>query len=373
MRCAHIAGTNGKGSVAEYLSAILTAAGQRCGCYTSPHILSPEERIRIGKEPIGSEELSALLGEVKEKGLAVNGSLFAQYTAAALLWFERRGADIAVIETGLGGRLDPTNVIIPEVTVLTPVDFDHTELLGSTLAQIAAEKCGIIKPGVPVISARQKPEARKVITDECARKGSPLTVADGAEGISRSLNGQTFIFEGVEYRVASIGAAQPDNAALAVLAAKRLGAGEESIKNGLKGAKLECRTQYLPGSPDILLDGAHNPASVDMLKETLFEYFPDEDKTLLFACMRDKDHRAMIKSLDGLFSGVFVTRAQTQRGEAPEKLAESFGGGCVVEEDAAAAFEKAMRRAKERNGLLVVCGSFYLAGKVLKILRDKAI
>mgnify|MGYP000853421061 FL=1 len=154
MKYVHIAGTNGKGSAAEYIYQIISAAGETCGLFTSPHLVSPTERFRANGRQISAAELDALLREVEQKKLAVNDSLFAAYTAAALLCFERLGLSYAVLETGLGGRLDPTNVVTPEISVLTAIGCDHVGLLGDTIEKIASEKAGIIKPGVPVVSAR---------------------------------------------------------------------------------------------------------------------------------------------------------------------------------------------------------------------------
>ncbi len=371
MKYVHIAGTNGKGSVAEYISSIFTAAGVRCGCYTSPHLVSHTERMRIGSEHIGDEELCSLLDEVKEKRLAVNETLFAAYTAAALLWFERRDADIAVIETGLGGRLDPTNIIQPSVVVLTSIDYDHMELLGDTIEKIAEEKCGIIKPGVPVVSAAQCEDAVNVISSHCKRKNAPLRFARPAEILSSGHVGQTFSFEGDEYFISAIGSGQPDNAALATLAAKQMGIGSESIKSGLAAAKLKCRAQYITGSPDILLDGAHNEAAITSLLKTLELHFGGRKKVLLFACMKDKDYAAIIKSLKGVFESVVVTLADEARGADPHTLCRVFSDFvmCTAERDIRAAFETARKEAAEQDAMLVVCGSFYLAGKILEIFQ----
>lgn len=374
MKYVHIAGTNGKGSVTEYISSILTAAGYRCGCYTSPHLVSPTERIRIDGKYIGEAELNSLLGEVNEKRLAANDSLFAAYTAAAVLWFEREIADFAVMETGLGGRLDPTNRIQPSVVVLTTIDYDHTDILGDTLEQIAEEKCGIIKPGVPVVSAMHREEAVKVIVSHCKQKGSPLRFIKPAEMITSSVEGQSFECCGDEYTVNSIGSMQPQNAALAILAAKELGINPEAIKAGLSSTRLKCRVQYVPGEPDIIIDGGHNAGAIDELLSTLGAHFHGRDKVLLFACMKDKDYAAIINKLKGVSSEVIVTKVDDTRGAAPEVLCELFSGftECAAEEDPEYAFCKAKHIAIKRNALLVVCGSFYLAGFVYSRINQNA-
>ena len=247
MKYIHIAGTNGKGSVAEYLSCILLSAWNRCGCYTSPHLVSHTERIRVGNEYISEEELGALLTEVKERGLVANETLFSAYTAAALLWFARKDAAYAVIETGLGGRLDPTNKIAPSLTILTSIDYDHTDMLGSDLKSIAMEKCGIIKNGVPVISPIQRSEVEKVIRETCEDLNAPLHFTAPVKVENRALWGQVFNFEGDDYLIGSIGLIQPEDAALAIKAAKILDIDPGSIKTGIMYTSLRGRTQYIPG------------------------------------------------------------------------------------------------------------------------------
>lgn len=371
MKYVHIAGTNGKGSVAEYISSIIIAAGYRCGCFTSPHIVSETERMRINGECISRQELDSLLREVKDNGLAVNETPFAAYTAAALLWFERQGVDIAVMETGLGGRLDPTNVIQPSVVVLTSIDYDHMNVLGGSLAEIAAEKCGIIKPGVPVVSAAQHSEAVKVIYEHCRERKAPLKFVRPVKVLSSSVDGQAFISDGEEYFINAIGKSQPQNAALAAMAAKQLGIDDESIKKGVACAQLFCRIEYIKGSPDIILDGAHNAAAMDELILTLDRHFPGGNFVLLFACMKDKDYNAIIEKLGRVFNKAFITRADRERGASPEALCERFPLyiKCTVEQDATAAFDMAKAQAQSDGALLVVCGSFYLAGLVSDILK----
>lgn len=371
MKFVHIAGTNGKGSVAEYMSNILTDSGQRCGCYTSPHLISPVERIRIDGECITEGELERLLKEAQGKKLAVNDTRFAAYTAAALLWFSKNNVETAVMETGLGGRLDPTNYIQPDVTILTSIDYDHMDVLGNTLESIAKEKCGIIKPGVPVVSAVQHEAVKEIIISACRDKGAPLEFAENVEYKADGLNGQLFSFDGDEYFINSIGINQPENAAISILAAKRLGVGHEAIRKGLKNTKIPCRTQYIQGSPDILLDGGHNPAAIETLLRTLEKYFPEREKVLLFACMKDKDYHTIINRMRGVFSKVIVTQAEETRGVPVEELKELFSGSvqCIADKDPKDAFRRAEDEASDSGVLLVVSGSFYLAGAVYSIIN----
>ncbi len=367
MRYVHIAGTNGKGSAAEYISEIIMAAGKRCGCFTSPHLVSPTERFRVNGKAIGAAELEALLEEVAQKGLAVNETLFAAYTAAALMWFERLNVDYAVMETGLGGRMDPTNVIMPEVTVLTAIGYDHMDVLGDTIEKIAAEKAGIIKPGVPVVSARQLPEAEAVIREEAQRNGAPMYIAPPVKLLSASLEGQIFEADGQRYQIRGIGDMQPEAASLALRAARVMGFGEYAINKGIARTALLCRTQYIPGPPDMLLDGAHNGPAVEALCRALDRYFSDRRKVLMFACMKDKDYTDMVEQLAPRFERVIVTSADAARGVEPMTLKTLFSvyTECAIEEYAGTAFEKASGFAVKSSGLLVVCGSFYLAGRFI--------
>lgn len=373
MKYVHIAGTNGKGSVAEYISEIIIASGNSCACFTSPHLVSPCERLRIDGKCIEENELNNLLIEVKEKSLASNDSLFASYTAAALLWFSRMGTEFAVIETGLGGRLDPTNCIKPDVVILTPIDYDHINLLGERLGQIAKEKCGIIKRGVPVVSAKQHKEARQVIVSKCKNTESSLMFADEINILLSSLDGQKFRFDNNDYSIRSIGKYQPENAALAILAAKTLGFGGKAISSGLRNTRLKCRTQYFSADPNMIIDGAHNSASIEMLMNTLKKHFKNIKKVLLFACMKDKDYKTMISKLGSSFSGVIVTRVDENRGESPKTLSKYFSRytNCTIEEDSSKAFHEAKDAAKIEGALLIVCGSFYLAGAVSGFLEPK--
>ncbi len=435
MRFVHVAGTNGKGSVSEYIYRILMAAGKSTGCFTSPHLVSPTERIRLNGQDIPMAEYDAGMAEAAERKLAVNDTLFAQQTAAALLWLEKNGAEYAVIETGLGGRKDATNVLSPEVTVLTSIGIDHTDILGTTLEQIAYDKCGIIKPGVPVVSAPQHRLVADMIADTCKQKGSMLHIvedvtspegcnksltslpqmrevarsaggsdksgpilshflspsrlsatAPSSEGannrgsltprgvcvISCGLSGQTFEFQGESYNIRMIGAVQPVNAAMAILAARTLGLPKAAIHQGLKDAMVPCRTQYISGMPDMLLDGAHNTPAIEMLLQTLDQHFAGREVALLFACMRNKDYAGMAQRLGPRCRKAFVTNVDLERGMDTVTLQSLFAAhtDCAAEDDAERAYELAREYACEHDALLLVCGSLYLAGRVWGKLRD---
>jgi len=370
MKYIHIAGTNGKGSTAEYLYRIIMAAGKRCGCFTSPHLISPNERLRADGCCIEKGEYDALLFKVREKKLPVNETLFAAQTAAALVWFERLGLEYAVLETGLGGRLDPTNVVQPVLSLLTAIDYDHTNILGKTLEQIAYEKSGIIKKGVPVLSVPQHPDVAAVIAAHCEKADTQLVTLPHISIVSASLEGLKFKFEGQVFDIGALGSHQAQNAALALLAARQLGMPDDAIYRGLADTRLFCRAQFIKGGPDMLLDGAHNSAAVDALLGVLSDYFRRREKILLFACMADKDYEVMADKLAPHFTNVFVTQADYQRGADADSLQKLFAQhtACEAVQDSLQAFYAAKKAADEKDMLLVAAGSFYLAGRILPLV-----
>lgn len=369
----HIAGTNGKGSVAEYISSILMADGKRCGVFTSPHLISPTERMRINGRCIGEPELNALMAEVRHNNRAKNDSLFAAYTAAASLWFKRENVDAIVWETGLGGRLDPTNEVSPDVVVLTSIDIDHTNVLGADIESIAAEKCGIIKTGMPVVSARQHPAVASIIKTHSRRKRAPLTFAIVTHIVSSSINGQVFAYKGNTYTIRAIGSVQPSNAAVAVACAQKLDVCEHAIQKGLARTQLISRMQYIPGNPPMLVDGAHNAASAKALAQTLSQHFAHKPKVLLFACMKDKQVGAMAQALSGHFDYAVLTQADEDRGADIVMLQARFNSinHCITEQDTDVAYKSATALAKSMDALLVICGSFYLTGRILGVISSK--
>ncbi len=368
MKYVHIAGTNGKGSVAEYINRILIAAGKKCGCFTSPHIVSRAERIKIGGQNIDEHIFDELIEYVKQKGLALNDTLFAAQTAAALVWFERQEVEYAVLETGVGGRLDPTNCIKPKISVITPISLDHVNMLGSTLSKIAHEKSGIIKANVPVVSAVQPPDVMSVIRQHCAKNGAQLLQVPPVRVLSRSVDAQTFEMDGGIYTISAMGEHQAQNAAIAVCAAQRLGITGDAILRGLAQTRLRCRMQLFSGKPDMLIDGAHNVAATDALIKVLDTHFINRRKILLFACMADKDYASMIKKLSPEFFSVFTTKVAGDRGMDAERLSNLFRCNAIAENNPVNAFYAAREKALNFGALLVVAGSFYLAGIVEPII-----
>ena len=317
LRFVHLAGTKGKGSTAAMIARMLMAAGRRVGLYTSPHLITFRERMRVNGEMISEEEFArqveGVVAAIEALRDSTSGppSFFEVLTLVAVQWFAQQHAEVVVLETGLGGRLDATNVFTPLATAITTLAVDHTSELGDTLAQIAGEKAGIIKPGVPVVSAPQLAEAAAVIARVANEVGSPLYRV-GHElrllpGGRISLSGQRFSLAGRlddyrDLRCPLLGEHQRVNAAVAVGLAECLReAGEplsaEAIRTGLARVVWPGRLQILQDAPLLLLDGAHDPAAIAALLTALEQYFPARPRRFVLAFLRDKDWPRMLAQL----------------------------------------------------------------------------
>lgn len=370
MKYIHVAGTNGKGSTSEFISSIIMASGASCGCFTSPHLFSPVERFRLNGKCIDENTLNDLMEYVEKKNLAVNETLFAKYTAAAFEWYKTTNPDYVVLETGLGGKYDPTNVTGDKLAVLTSISLDHMQYLGEDIKDIAAEKCGIIKEGNTVISSSQTDEVKTVIVKESRKKNADLTFAEIPKIISTSLKGQTFQYKGEEYSIKALGKYQLLNSAIAIECAIKLGISSDSIKKGLLNTRIKARAQYVPGNPPMFIDGAHNPGAMSMLIDTLKTHFSNKEKVLLFGCMQDKDYHKMIDLMAGEFLEAVIVSADIQRGADVHELQRLFSTHtpAKAELDIPSGLAAAKEAAINKDALLVVCGSFYLAGS--KYIQD---
>ena len=317
LRFVHITGTNGKGSTAAMLAAVLTAAGYSTGLFTSPHLRRYNERIRVDGREISDGELSALLEEVRPllARLGEKPSQFELLTALGLLYFQRKGCDLAVLEVGMGGRLDPTNVIpVPEAAVITAVGLDHTAYLGTTVPQVAGEKAGIIKPGCEVILSHQNREVLDVVAARCADTGARLTVTapEALTVTAHSLDGQRFSYrDRQDLRIALLGPYQTQNASAALDAADALRRRgwtipEEALRRGLASASWPGRFEVLQRSPAVLVDGAHNPNGAAALADCLRTCLPNRPVTFVMGVMADKDSAGMLDLMAPLAKS-FVT------------------------------------------------------------------
>lgn len=393
----HIGGTNGKGSTAAMLDAILRAAGCRTGLYTSPHLLSFTERIRVDGEPIGEAEIVALTDRLRalcsthfapETTSCVDDRLphptfFELTTAMAFLHFRRRAVEAAVIEVGLGGRLDATNVIQPRVAVITNIALEHQEYLGRTLAEIAGEKAGIIKTGTPIVTAAGG-DALSVIRQAAARLRAPvISVPESYRWVVRDsgLEGHTFDLEGPRERYEALrvplpGRHQIENAVLAVAAAEAaqdrgFSLDAAAIRRGLAEAAWPGRLQVVQDRPRIILDGAHNPAGTEALAAFLTEHRSALGRlVLIFGVLQDKDWEAMLGLLAPLADEIVLTHPPSARGADPAMLAPAarrYATATIATEP-----EKALARAREAartEDTILVAGSLYTVAAVLRILR----
>ena len=377
MRLVQIGGTNGKGSASAMLAAMLHAAGLRTGLYTSPHLRSVRERIRVDGRCIAEDDLADGVDALGTLFARLDATVFEATTALALDHFARAGVEVAVLEVGLGGRLDATTVGRPHVSVLTRIDYDHQALLGDTLARIAWDKAHIIRSGVAV-SARQDPEAETPIGERAAAVGVPLLLEGRELGVSvreASLDGQRLDLIGPDWRIedarcALLGPHQPSNALVAVAAARVMGAGEAAIRRGLAEVRWPGRFQVLAGSPTVILDGAHNPGGARALAASLRAYFPGRPVAFVLGISADKDLAGILSPLLPLAERVVFTAANSPRAADPESLRELARhlGPLPGERLAVAARPAdALARLRQESPHALVCaaGSLFLLGELL--------
>jgi dihydrofolate synthase/folylpolyglutamate synthase len=378
-----VAGTNGKGSVVAYADAALRASGLRVGRYTSPHLLRVHERIAVDGRPIGDPELDLAIAEVGAAAdrlvaaglLRAHPTYFEALTAAAFLHFRRRRVDVAVLEVGLGGRLDATNVSDPLASAITSIDLDHQAFLGHTLARIAREKAGVLRRGRETILGPLPPAARRTVAAAARRRGARLVDAmRGAEvrATRRGIDVRTPERHYLQLRPLP-GAHQVQNLVVALRlleAARRAGLpiDLDAAGSGINRTRWRGRLQWIPGRPRILLDGAHNPAGARALASYLRGIGPF---VLVFGVMRDKDVAGMSATLFPLAQEVVLTRPAVRRAATPAEIARRAGRaarGAHRESDPVRALRLA-RRLAGRDGTVVVAGSLYLVGAVLQAVR----
>ncbi len=335
----HIAGTKGKGSVAAHTASALQAAGYKTGLYTSPHLEDFRERIQVSGAWISESDFVAEAQRLQNQVDGLPGlTSYELQTALAFLYFSSQQVDCAVIEVGMGGRLDSTNILTPLVSVITNISYDHTAILGNTLAEIAGEKGGIIKPGVSVVSAPQQPEALAKLRQIAQAQDSPfMLIGDDIlfEPLSHTLEGQDFRLteEGsgpVALSTRLLGRHQVENAATAygvLQVANRAGlpVDEEAIRTGFASVRWPGRFEIFSGPPTVVMDGAHNRYSAKMLAETVWDVFPGRRVVLVFGASEDKDIAGMFAELLPVVSDVYLVQANHPRAATPEKLAELMG------------------------------------------------
>jgi dihydrofolate synthase/folylpolyglutamate synthase len=369
----HVAGTNGKGSVCAMIDSICRAQGYHSGLFISPHLVTFRERIRINGEMISEDAVADGLTMIRDliADWDPHPTFFEVTTALALKHFSEARIDVVVLETGLGGRLDATNAVQSDVSVITPIGLDHEEWLGNTVAQIAGEKAGIIKPGVPIVSAPQRPEAEQVIRARAAECGAPLQFIN--EIYDRS-------------PVALRGEYQKQNAAVTIAAvqAANIQVGERAIVRGL--AAIEWPARFQKWDERIIIDGAHNPSAARILAQTWREVLRDQKATLVLAVLSDKDLHDICEALAPIAESVLLPKIRSERAAPPELLAQFFRSitsGCRAGASPAGnrrgcptisittSIGEALDRARAKPNPILITGSLHFAGEVLAHLRGE--
>ena len=400
----HVAGTNGKGSTCAMIASILRSAGFKVGLYISPYLEVFNERMQVNGENISNEDLARLTEKVREKVFYMreNGlgspTEFEVVTAIGFSYFKEQAVDFLVLEVGMGGRLDATNVVTPLVSVITPISMDHQQYLGSTLRDISREKCGIIKQGVPVVTAPQEDEAMAVIEDTCRERNCSLTkvinssvsrspdtisyrfVNGGIKGMTFDLYTPKTDYPGLQ--IGLMGRHQLDNAATAVAAVEPLGnsgvnLSREAIYKGLKGARWPGRLEIMKEKPTVLIDGAHNIAGIKTLKAVLEEYFYDRKKILVVGILEDKDYTEMLEELIPVADTVICTAPDNPRELSAARLAEAVSNifqKSQIKVYAQEKIEDALKLASSLaadEDMVVFAGSLYMIGHVRTLLNKQ--
>lgn len=380
-----IAGTNGKGSVAAILASVLQAAGLRAGLYTSPHLVDLRERIQVAGRWIGEEAFARHIRDVRGALAGESLTYFEFLTAAAFLEFRRARADVAVLEVGLGGRLDATNLVTaPAVAVITTIGLEHTAYLGRTIRAIAAEKAGIIREGAVCVTAVRQAGALRVLEDACSRTGSVLFRL-GREFRVRSRGADRFSYRGLLWEERTLpcplaGRHQVDNAAVAlaaleVLAGRGFPLGVPAVRAGLAATRWDGRMETIPGSPPVLLDGAHNPAAMSVLCQALKREAVERRIVVLFGALADKDATGMLRKLRGVASALILTDVPSERGRPAGALRRLASPLLPIPMEVCPGPETGLQRARELAGgagLVCVTGSLYLVGAVKKLFLPGA-
>ncbi|SFB89759.1 bifunctional folylpolyglutamate synthase/dihydrofolate synthase [Ruminococcus albus] len=382
LRFVHIAGTNGKGSTARMFDGVFVRAGLKTGLFTSPFIIEYADRIQVNDRNIDREALARLAGKVHEAvSQFPEDTGFSQFEitqAIAFLYFEEQGCDIVVLETGLGGLLDCTNIITtPLLTVITKVDLDHTAILGDTVAQIAAQKAGIIKRGVPcVLSAGNTEEVRAVVADKASEMDSSFVIPDNDKlSVQNSgLDGTDFTYKNKNYHASMAGIHQTDNALSVIEGCEilrgELGLSDEDIREGIADAVLPGRTEILSREPLVMLDGGHNPDGVRALAKVIAGKRPCH---AVIGMCRDKNLHEALSVLIPHVDSFITVDGFSDRAENASELAElinALGGKAVPAENSLLTVIENMKQ-QDSDGLTLVCGSLYLVSAVHEIYKNK--
>ncbi|MCW5981792.1 MAG: bifunctional folylpolyglutamate synthase/dihydrofolate synthase [Bryobacteraceae bacterium] len=386
-RYVHVAGTNGKGSTCAMVESGLRAAGVRTGLYTSPHLITPTERIRIAGEEV-SEERFAWAFEIahrtaeemlRREELDAHPTYFETLTAMAFLLFREAGVETVVLEVGLGGRLDATNVVDPLLTAITPVDFDHESHLGNALRTIAREKAGILKPGVPAVFARQRPEAMEALEERAAELGIPTARTEDWRigGLEIDKFGHRCLASGpgrtIRIECPLAGEHQVENSVTAAAILAALGIPNEAIERGIRQVRWPGRLERVSERPEVLLDGAHNPAGIRALAAHLRRFYRDRRLFLIYGSMRDKSVDEIAGVLSPLAHRIILAPLETQRAVRPEALLRFFPDERAEVAPGVGQALALARSAARDEDVIVITGSLMLVGKASELLANRMI
>ena len=380
LKFVHVAGSNGKGSTCAMLESILRAAGYRTGLYISPHLQSFRERFQINGRPVSGQRFAAVTERVRAAAEEMDDhpSQFELSTAIAMVCFLEEGCDIVVLEVGMGGALDSTNVIdAPEAAVITNIGLEHTEYLGNTLEEIAAAKAGIVKPGCNAVCYDSSPKVTQVVQAVCREKCVPLRLADFSqlEPVSRSLDGQEFLWRGQSFRIPLLGRHQLRNAAVAletvlVLLRRGWNIDADAVRDGLARVTWPARFEVLRREPLFILDGGHNLQCIQALTETMDDYLPGQKVTFLMGVLADKDWRDMVDTVLPLAARFLCVTPDSPRALPAEALADYLRGhGMDVR--ACGSVDEAVSAANALPGPTVAFGSLYMAGAVRELFQNR--
>ncbi|MBQ7549192.1 MAG: bifunctional folylpolyglutamate synthase/dihydrofolate synthase [Clostridia bacterium] len=386
LKFVHVAGTNGKGSVCWMISSVLSKAGYKTGLFTSPYVVDFRERIQIDGRMIGKEEFASVISEIKPvterlSAAGIEPTEFEIITLAAFLCFKKQGCDIVVLETGLGGKLDSTNIISSsEVSVITSISMDHTEVLGDTLLKIAGQKCGIFKQGGTVVSYPQKDFAiERYIKDRAKEAGCDYVQHELSRIrlVQQELDGSTVIYSGCTFKIPLTGKHQIYNfataaAALIVLKKKGYEISRQNMIDGISSLSVPARTEIVSRSPLVIIDGGHNAEGMQALCDTVRQFLSDRKIIAVFGIMRDKDYRSCIAELAPLCSRMYATTPSNPRSLPSKELAGLLKPYCKkvkAVEDPAKAYAAALKKC-DKDSAVIVCGSLYLAADIKKIQNN---
>ena len=395
LKIIHVGGTNGKGSTASLLSMMLHSEGYKTGLFTSPHLIDFTERIKINNRQISPKKICELVERIQphvsnteKRRDCQHPTFFEVITAMALLYFYEEKVDFLILEVGLGGRLDATNICEPLISVITHIDFDHMDKLGNSLAEIAEEKAGIIKKNGLVVNANQYEEALKAIERKAKEKKAQIfSLGKDVKYIIKKsdLNGLVFDYIGLvedykELHTPLLGKHQAENAALAITALqalqyKGINISKKAIINGLKKAKWEGRLEIVQKEPVLLLDGAHNPSGIEMVKNAICEIFNFKKLILVLAIFSDKDFKKMIEIIVPMSNAVIVTMAKSHRATPSDVLYDEIAyyknkENIFIKKDVPSAIAFAMKMAG-KDDLICITGSLHTVGEAKEYFREK--